>query len=60
MQTLNSASQSINGYAFPDGLLDRTGKRNLFNIPISKCQKGVIQSATERWAEQNTVYGNFS
>lgn len=41
-------------------VLDRTGKRNLFNIPISKCQEGVIQSATERWAEQNTIYGDFS
>lgn len=29
-------------------VLDWTGKRNLFNIPISKCQEGVIQSATER------------
>lgn len=29
-------------------VLDWTATRNLFNIPISKCQEGVIQSATER------------
>lgn len=41
-------------------VLDWTEKRNLFNIPISKCQEGVIQSDTERWAEQNTIYSDFS
>lgn len=29
-------------------VLDSTDKRNLSNIPISKYQEGVIQSATER------------
>jgi len=41
-------------------VLDSTDKRNLSNIPISKYQEGVIQSATERWAEWTTIYGDFS
>lgn len=41
-------------------VLDWTGKRNLFNIPISKCQEGVIQSAPERWAKRDTIYGDVS